>query len=115
MVLSHATIQRVAAISRTADKPEVAKYRAAGVDVRVVDVATATPSELKAALLGVDFIVSVITALALETQRALFAAAKEAGVKRVIPSDFATVCPPGVRTLHDKVGGSTAHSTTVRS
>ena len=72
--------------------------------MRIIDVASAAPTELKAALAGVDYIVSGVASEVLEIQRPLFRAAKEAGVKRIIPSDFGTACPPGVRNLHDKVG-----------
>ena len=80
----------------------------------MIDVAAAGPAELKATLAGVDFIVSVVTATVLGLQRVLFEAAKEAGVKRVIPSDFATTCPPGVRDLHDQVPADAPCSPTPR-
>jgi hypothetical protein len=56
------------------------------------------------ALQGVDILLSVTAAIALEVQRPLFAAAaKVPSIKRVIPSDFGTLCPPGVMSLQDRV------------
>jgi hypothetical protein len=72
--------------------------------VRIIDVSSASPSELERVLAGVDVIVSVVGGPpdGFQAQRPLFAAAKAAGVKRIVPSDFATVCPPGVRDLQDE-------------
>lgn len=54
-------------------------------------------------LAGVDILISVIRCEVTLAQKRLFAAAKEAGVKLVIPSDFATPGARGVRQLHDEV------------
>lgn len=74
-----------------------------GVETRVVDLATASPPELKAVLEGVNYIVSAMSAEVLETQLPLFEAAKGAGVRRIIPSDFGTSAPPGAFALNDRV------------
>jgi len=44
-------------------------------------------------------------------QTRLVDAAKRADVKRFIPSDFGTPCPPGVMKLHDDAGSSSDLST----
>jgi hypothetical protein len=71
------------------------------VELFEMDVTKDSEEQLVQKLQGVDIIVSVVAAEALETQRPLFRAAKKAGVKRVVPSDFATPAPEGVMLLHD--------------
>ncbi|KAI0259729.1 hypothetical protein BC834DRAFT_604478 [Gloeopeniophorella convolvens] len=56
---------------------------------RVVHVNYSDQERLKSALAGVDVAISGISAFALETQLALVDAAKEAGVKLFVPSEFA--------------------------
>lgn len=69
-----------------------------------IDVPKATNAELKTLLTGVDLVVSGISSWAgLESQRTLFQAAKEVGVKRVVPSDFSVVGFPGTNILRDQV------------
>jgi hypothetical protein len=54
-------------------------------------------------LLGVDVLVSVVSITAIHVERPLFAAAKDAGVKRVVPSDFIFAAEPGVLNVVDLV------------
>lgn len=57
----------------------------------------------KATLADVDILISAVTGTAILRQKNVILAAKEAGVKRVIPCDFATPGAKGVRELHDQV------------
>lgn len=77
------------------------ELRSRGVEVRTADVHSDSVETLKEALSGVDVLISVVTAEAILAQKPLLAAAKEAGVKRVIPCDFGTPGVRGVRDLHD--------------
>ncbi|KAL1745252.1 hypothetical protein HDZ31DRAFT_73709 [Schizophyllum fasciatum] len=93
---------RVAASVRSADKPGVQDLKSRGVEILVCgDYTKATHDELVKLLAGTDILISTIHALALEAQRPLFAAAKEAGVQRVVPDDFASHAPPGVMFMND--------------
>ncbi|KAI0740575.1 NAD-P-binding protein [Earliella scabrosa] len=93
---------RVAALIRPASlsKPETERLRATGVEIREGDV-TDDYEKLKAAVKGVDILISAVYALVIPFQRDIFRAAKEAGVKRVVPCDFATPGAKGVRSYHD--------------
>ncbi|KAI0628426.1 NAD-P-binding protein [Trametes polyzona] len=93
---------RVAALVRPASqsKPVTEELRASGVEIRLGDLKDGIP-KLKEALAGVDIVISSVLAWILEDQKDLFRAAKEVGVKRVVPCDFATPGKPGVRDLHD--------------
>lgn len=55
-------------------------------------------------LVGTDVFISAIGGLAQQSQMNLITAAKEAGVKRFVPCDFASIAPPGgVMVLRDEV------------
>ncbi|KAI0764288.1 NAD-P-binding protein [Trametes elegans] len=94
---------RVAALVRPSslEKPAVKELRASGVEIRPGDV-TDPADKLKEVLSGVDIIVCTIIATLIEAQRELFRVAKEVGVKRVVPNDWATPGQRGVRQLHDQ-------------
>ena len=94
----------VAAI-RTASlgKPAVAELRAGGAEIREVDIALDSADKLKAALADVDVLISAVEFHLIEKQKAILSAAKEAGVRRVVPCDFGTPGARGIRVLHDKV------------
>ncbi|KAL1730828.1 hypothetical protein EV714DRAFT_210173 [Schizophyllum commune] len=94
---------RVAAVVRSPNKPAVVDFKNRGVEIVISpSLDTATHEELVKLLTGVDIVVSAIHVFALEAQRPLFAAAKEAGVKRVVPCDFGTHAPPGVMLIKDR-------------
>ena len=76
-------------------------FRARGVEIRTGDVNDSIES-LKKTLAGADIVVSTVVAWVISQQRDLFRAAKEVGVKRVVPCDFATPGAKGVRALHDE-------------
>ncbi|TPX36539.1 hypothetical protein SmJEL517_g01397 [Synchytrium microbalum] len=57
---------------------------------------------LKKALVGVDIVLSMVGSGLILDQIELVKLAKEAGVKRFIPSDFSTYCPPGLMAMQDK-------------
>jgi hypothetical protein len=54
-------------------------------------------------LRGIDVVVSTIYYKNLKDQIQLASAAKEAGIKRFVPSNFGTSAPRGVMTLYDWV------------
>ena len=71
----------------------------------MLDIESADHAQLVAELQGVDAVVSTIFPLPhlLQAQKLLARAAKEAGVARFVPSNWATACPRGVMKLHDLV------------
>ena len=97
----------MAALVRPASlsKPETERLRAAGVEIREGDV-TDDYEKLKKAVEGVDILISAVYSLVVPLQRDIFRAAKEVGVKRIVPCDFATPGAKGVRGYHDIVSHS---------
>jgi len=95
---------RVAALTRPSSlsKPQVNDLRSKGVEIRAADIDSDNIEKLTQVLAGVDVLISVVTAEAILAQKLLIAAAKAAGVKRVIPCDFGTPGKRGVRDLNDK-------------
>ena len=86
----------------SATKPDYEKLRAEGVEVRLGDIDD-SHEELKKHLEGVDIVISVVLFSAIPKQRGLVRAAKEVGVKRFIPCDWATPGAKGVRDIQDTV------------
>jgi hypothetical protein len=82
--------KRVAALIRpaSASKPEVTTLREQGVDIRLADLESPDAAQLRSVLEGIDILLSAIDSRVLDQQKPLFSAAKEAGVKRIIPCDF---------------------------
>ncbi|EIW53909.1 NAD-P-binding protein [Trametes versicolor FP-101664 SS1] len=93
---------RVAALVRpaSASKPAVESLRESGVEIRLGDLKNGV-EKLKEALVGVAIFISAVDARSLEDQKDALRAAKEVGVQRVIPCDFATPTEKGVRELGD--------------
>lgn len=57
-----------------------------------------------AALEAVDVVISGLTIEQAQAEIGLIEASKAAGVKRYVPSFFATICPPrGVASMREKV------------
>ena len=83
------------------DKPEITKLKGAGVDIRPGDIVNDSVEKLTSLLQGVDILIS--TVLPLTDQRPIFKAAKIAGVKRVLPSEFGPFVPKGLLPLIDEV------------
>ncbi|CAG9942723.1 unnamed protein product [Clonostachys rosea f. rosea IK726] len=106
--IAHALIQQpdtfeVTALCRPAseDKPEFQRLRNHGVKVVTLDL-QAPHEELVAALVGQDTVICCIIPFVPETQIALANAAKEAKIKRFVPSAFGPACPPtGVLVLRE--------------
>ena len=100
-------VQRVAAMVRAASlsKPATEQLRAAGVEIREGDV-TDDYEKLKKVVEGVDVLISAVYATVVPLQRDIFRAAKEMGVKRVVPCDFGTPGAKGVRSYYDIVSSS---------
>ncbi|EIW53911.1 NAD-P-binding protein [Trametes versicolor FP-101664 SS1] len=94
---------RVAALIRPASvsKPQTETLRASGVEIRLGDI-TDAPATLRETLAGVDILISAVSAWIIDDQKEIFRAAKDVGVKRVVPCDWATPGAKGLRELHDK-------------
>ena len=71
-----------------------------GVDVRIIDISSSDHAQLVNELHGVDAVISALFQTEFHPQKPL---AKEAGVTRFIPSDWASACVRGVMRLHDMV------------
>ncbi|KAI0628427.1 NAD-P-binding protein [Trametes polyzona] len=93
---------RVAALVRPASqsKPATQTLRASGVEIRLGDLRDGVP-KLKEVLAGVSIIVSAVSGWSIPEQKDLFRAAKEVGVQRVVPCDFAMPGKRGIRPAHD--------------
>ncbi len=73
-----------------------------GVKFLIADISSPV-DDLVSVLSGTDVLISTIGGVAQLAQMNLVTAAKKAGVKRFIPCDFASICPPGVMMLRDEV------------
>ncbi|KAI0657639.1 NAD-P-binding protein [Cubamyces menziesii] len=94
---------RIAALVRpeSISKPIVETFRRSGVEIRIGDI-NDSEEKLTEALAGVDVFISTVVAWLIDEQKGAIRAAKAAGVKRVIPCDWATPGDKGVRGLHDQ-------------
>ncbi|KAI0333236.1 NAD-P-binding protein [Cubamyces sp. BRFM 1775] len=94
---------RVAALVRpgSVSKPATESIRRSGVEIRIGDI-TDSVEKLTEALTGVDVFISTVVGWLMDQQKDAIRAAKAAGVKRVIPCDFATPGDRGIRGYHDQ-------------
>ncbi|KAJ4320122.1 hypothetical protein N0V84_006009 [Fusarium piperis] len=102
-LLGSSTDFKVTAIVRPAsiNKPAVQKIKSRGVSIIALELVN-THEELVKVLTGQDVVVVALEPFDLEPHFALASAAKEAGVKRYIPSAFGSSCPPaGVMMLRE--------------
>ncbi len=83
-------------------KPATQTLKASGVEIRV-GALTDDYEKLKQQLQGVDVLISAVDAWVLGKQREIFRAAKEVGIQRVVPCDWATPGAKGVRFIADVV------------
>ncbi|KAL4258583.1 NAD(P)-binding domain superfamily protein [Pleurotus pulmonarius] len=79
-------------------KPIVKELTDAGAEVCIGDISD-DAEELQSYLEGVDVLISLVPVMV--DQKPLFLAAKKAGVRRVVPSDFGSTAPKGVSAMHD--------------
>jgi len=82
---------RVRALVRDSGKPEAAALAERGVETFAIDVATATDAEREAAVRGAFAVVSTVQGgpdVIVDAQLALLRAAKAAGARRFLPSDY---------------------------
>jgi len=98
---------RVAGLVRPASStsPGVKSLRDKDIAIHALDWVSAPLNELTALLKneGVEILISTCPYPVIDEQTKLVDAAKAAGtVKRFVPSDWATVCPPGVMALEDR-------------
>ena len=89
---------RPASLSKTC----MSHLKTNGVEIRVGSL-TDNFEKLKQHLEGVDILISAVDARVVGEQREIFRAAKEVGVQRVVPCDWATPGAKGVRFLTDVV------------
>ncbi|TPX36544.1 hypothetical protein SmJEL517_g01398 [Synchytrium microbalum] len=75
-------------------------FKAKGAGIRVGSIQDL--DSVKQALIGVDIVISCVVYGYLLEQIPLARLCKDAGVKRFVPSDFSTYCPPNVMALQDK-------------
>ncbi|KAI0657641.1 NAD-P-binding protein [Cubamyces menziesii] len=94
---------RVAALVRpeSISKPVVQTFRQSGVQIRTGHLGDSV-EKLTEALAGVDIFISTVVPWLIMDQKVAILAAKAAGVKRVIPCDYATPGERGLRQLHDQ-------------
>ena len=83
-------------------KPTVADRKASGVEIRVGDL-TDDYAELKEHLQGVDILISAVDGRIITKQREIIRAAKEVGVQRVVPCEWATPGKKGFHVITDMV------------
>lgn len=99
--------QKVIAAVRpsSSEKPAVASLRARGADIHIVDLASLNHEQLVTELRGAHVVLSTLIMFPaeFELQKVLVRAAKDAGVARFVPSDWATACVRGVMRMHDTV------------
>ncbi|KAF9769427.1 hypothetical protein IL306_013144 [Fusarium sp. DS 682] len=83
------------------NKPEVEKIKSKGVSVVSINLEN-NHEELVKALSGQDVVISSLVPFSTGPEIALATAAKEAGIKRFVPSAFGPPCPPsGVMLLRE--------------
>jgi hypothetical protein len=96
----------VAIVTRpgSVEKSDVQELKKNGVDIRIGDLATDSESKLKELLHGVAIVISAVNWANFQDQRRLFAAAKALDTPPVvIPCDWGTYTPKGIRELSDEV------------
>ncbi|TRM68620.1 hypothetical protein BD626DRAFT_394932 [Schizophyllum amplum] len=94
---------RVAVVTRSPQKPASLELQNRGIELLACpDLAAATHADFVALLKDADILICTMHAYLLDVQRTLFAAAKEVGVKRVVPCDFSTHAPKGAMLINDK-------------
>lgn len=98
-------VQEITTITRksSANSPKNQALKNAGVRVIAADI-TGPEDEIVEALRDTDTVIAALTIDSLPHQVALATAAKKAGVKRFVPSFFATAAAPkGVTKIRDVV------------
>ncbi|KAJ4269675.1 hypothetical protein NW762_001343 [Fusarium torreyae] len=95
-LLESSTDFNVTAIVRPSSihKPEVEHIKSKGVSIVSLDIQN-SHEELVKALTGQDVVISGLVPWSKDPELALINAAKDAGVKRYVPSAFGPSCPPG--------------------
>ncbi|KAG7094458.1 hypothetical protein E1B28_008054 [Marasmius oreades] len=83
------------------DKPIVQEFRNLGVEIVPGDLAGDTQESLETKLNNVDIVINATIPVEDGNQNKLFLAAKNASVKRVVPSDFGPSAPPGAMKYQD--------------
>jgi uncharacterized protein YbjT (DUF2867 family) len=88
----------------SAEKPAVQALRDRNVEIRIADITKDSVETLVQTLSGIDTVIVAIAPAQNLAQIPLADAAKVAGVKRFVPSAWATACPPGeVLKIRDEV------------
>lgn len=97
--------QEITAIARpsSATNQKYTNLRSRGVKVTAIEL-TGSEDALVEALTNIDVVISTVSVAYFKDQIPLAKAAKKAGMKRFVPSEFAMVIPPkGVHDLQDMV------------
>ncbi|TBU55063.1 hypothetical protein BD310DRAFT_979917 [Dichomitus squalens] len=82
-----------------------------GIEIRVGNLQDSVETHEKT-LEGVNILISAVSGFAIADQKDVIRTAKNVGVQRVVPCDFATPGAKGVRILHDANSTSRTHSST---
>ncbi|KAJ7163865.1 NAD-P-binding protein [Mycena crocata] len=85
---------KVAIRPSSEEKSSVVDLKRRGVEIVLIDIASASLNELVEVLTGVDTVISTLVHTQLGLQYGIIDAAVSAGVKRVVPCDFGT---PGLK------------------
>lgn len=102
----HSYTQLVKALVRAAslDKPSVQELKSLGVEFISGDIVKDSHATLENHLKDVDTVIITTVPFQPKQQDKLILAAKNANVKRVVPSDFGPSAPPGAMKYQDSVG-----------
>jgi hypothetical protein len=93
----------IAVRPESASKPLVKEFEAKGAIVRFVDVEKATAEQLAAVFKGIDTVISALLIFPFTRQNVIVDASKLAGVKRLVPSEWATAYKKGSLSVGDQV------------
>ncbi|KAJ3344348.1 hypothetical protein HDU93_000138 [Gonapodya sp. JEL0774] len=96
-----AALVRPASLTNTSHAARLAEFRSLGIEIRSGNVRD-SEFDMRRWLDGVETVISCVVYGELLAQREVVSIAKQMGVKRFVPSDFAAACPKGVMALQDK-------------
>jgi hypothetical protein len=93
----------IAVRPESASKLLVKEFEAKGATIRLVDVEKATVEQLAAAFKNIDTVISALLFYPFTRQNVIVDASKLAGVKRLLPSEWATALKKGSISGGDQV------------
>ena len=89
---------------RSRTNPIVAEFEAKGAVVHLLDIEKSSVPELAEKFEGIDTVISCLLTSSFLDQKVVIDACKVAGVKRFLPSEWATAVRKGGFFMKDKVG-----------